>query len=152
MNGNLKKVIVKRMSSEDVTDVHKIEMGSFSSPWSEQSFVQEINQNHLARYWVIEFENKIIGYGGCWMIVDEAHITNIAIKDEYRGMGFGKKLVMGMMDDMMGEDVHSVTLEVRKSNHIAQKMYKSLGFKIEGLRKNYYDTPNEDALILWKRI
>ncbi len=152
MSVDFRKSIVKKMTTDDVDAVYEIEMQSFTSPWSKCSFVQEINQNKLARYWVIKLDDKVIGYGGCWLIVGEAHITNIAICTQYRNMGFGRRLVSGMIQDMINEDVNSVTLEVRKSNYIAQQMYKSMGFKIEGLRKNYYDSPNEDALILWKRI
>ncbi len=150
LNRNDEHIYVIPMHIEDVEAVYAIERNTFSTPWTEDAFVNEIKLNHLARYWVIKLNDVIIGYGGCWFIVDEAHITNIAIDGTYRGRGFGKYLVQCMINDVKDQGINAATLEVRSSNDIAINMYQSVGFKIEGVRKNYYDSPNEDALILWK--
>ncbi len=152
MQINSDSILVRDMTLTDVEDVFRIENQSFSSPWDKESFIQEVQNNHLARYWVILLDDLLIGYGGCWFIIDEAHITNIAIDKKYRGLGMGKKLVQCMIEDMKKQDIASTTLEVRKSNEVALNMYRSMGFSMEGVRKNYYEKPREDALILWKKF
>ncbi len=140
------------MTFEDVDAVHNIEEDSFSVPWSKDSFVQEIRFNRLANYWVMKLDDEVIGYGGCWFVIDEAHVTNIAIHKKYRGNGYGKMLVLAMMKDVQKQGIKAIGLEVRKSNEIARTMYESMGFKMERVRKNYYDSPKEDALVLWKSL
>lgn len=99
---------------------------------------------------VVEIDGEIIAYAGLWKIFDEGHITNIAVKDSYRNKGVGKGLMSSLLTNTAKIGIDSFTLEVRRSNIGAIKLYESLGFEVAGIRKNFYDKPNEDALIMWK--
>jgi ribosomal-protein-alanine N-acetyltransferase len=92
---------------------------------------------------------RIIGYGGFWHILDEAHISNIAIHPDFRGQGFGKMLLLHLLEQAASRGAVKATLEVRRSNVIAQGMYARFGFKLVSVRKNYYTDEHEDALIMW---
>lgn len=127
-----------------------IENISFSDPWSRDSMEKELI-NEFARYVVIKKENAVIGYGGMWLILDEGHITNIAVLPEYRGMGIGKIIVQSLIDICKNENIVALTLEVRKSNEPAIKLYSKFDFIAEGIRKAYYSNNHEDAIIMWKR-
>lgn len=107
--------------------------------------------NNFARYLVIKQEDKVIGYGGMWIILDEGHITNIAIHPDFRGIGAGNLILTALIDLCKAEGITALTLEVRASNTIAQNLYYKFGFELEGIRKGYYADNHEDALILWKR-
>ena len=142
-------IIIRPMKNEDIDQVCEIEKMCFSSPWSKNSFIDEINSNICARYFVADEGGKVLGYGGMWLIINEAHITNIAVHPGYRRNHVGSNLLFSMMkaaNDELG--INRMTLEVRKSNHSAQSMYHKFGFLVAGERKKYYDD-NEDACIMW---
>ncbi len=139
---------IRRMTLEDVTAVHAIEQATFSTPWSRQSFLDEMQRNACARYLVAEENGEIIGYGGAWMIFEEGHITNVAVRKEHRGKGIGRALMQALMQYAANLGVQYMTLEVRKSNEPALNLYKSLGFLKLGVRKQYYEDNGEDALLL----
>jgi [ribosomal protein S18]-alanine N-acetyltransferase len=101
---------------------------------------------------VMEEGENIIGYCGTWIVIDEAHVTNIALLPDYRGKGLGELLLRNVMDVLRKLGATSMTLEVRVSNHIAQSLYQKLGFKPGGIRKNYYSDNNEDALVMWVNL
>jgi ribosomal-protein-alanine N-acetyltransferase len=143
---------IKAMSLEDIEQVCEIEKLSFSMPWSRESFESEISKNNLARYIVAKTDEKITAYGGMWIILDEAHITNIAVHPEYRGRKIGEKLVMALLKAAKKNKAASITLEVRESNVAARNLYKKLGFKDSGVRKGYYADTSEDAIIMWKDL
>jgi ribosomal-protein-alanine N-acetyltransferase len=136
---------------EHVDSVLKIDVLSFPTPWSRESFEREIEVNKFARYVVAKKDGIVIGYAGMWLILDEGHITNIAVHPEYRGTGIGSMLLEALIDICRLEGVLSMTLEVRKSNFVAQKLYGKYGFLQEGIRKGYYENNKEDAIIMWKR-
>ena len=142
----------RAMTLSDVDRVYEIELESFSPPWSKDSFVRELTENKLARYFVIEINGFIVAYGGMWLIVDEAHVTNIAVAKDFRGLGMGNILVERMADMALGEGAENMTLEVRVSNERAINLYKKFGFEEYGIRPNYYIENNEDALIMWKKL
>lgn len=144
--------IFREMLASDVEAVYIIECRSFPTPWSIESFYKEINENRLAHYYVVEDEGRIIAYGGMWVIVDESHVTNIAVLPEYRGKGVGNILVESMIEAARPMDVFNMTLEVRVSNESAIKLYEKHGFERSGVRPNYYKENNEDALIMWKKL
>ena len=139
------------LDQEHIEDVLVIENLSFSIPWSREAFIQEILYNQLARYLIVLNGNQAIAYGGMWLILDEAHITNIAVHPDYRGRGIGKKLMQGLIDLMKEEGIGQMSLEVRKSNAVAIHLYESFGFQEEGVRKEFYFDNHEDALIMWRR-
>ena len=140
--------IIRRMTLADVDQVVAIEAATFAMPWSKESFQQELTRNVAARYLVAELGGKVIGYAGAWVILDESHITNIAISEAYRGHGYGRKLTEALMQYLSNLGAAYATLEVRRSNERAQNLYKSLGYVGVGWRKRYYEDNREDALLM----
>ena len=143
----MREVRIRRMTLPDVDGVHAIEAATFPKPWSRKDFVKEMTQNTCARYLVAVEDEKIIGFAGAWIVLDEAHITNIAVLMEYRGRGIGRKLTQALLQYCANLGVVYATLEVRKSNAVAQTLYQSLGFEYVGVRKRYYEDNGEDALL-----
>jgi ribosomal-protein-alanine N-acetyltransferase len=139
------------MSKEHILGVLEVENLSFSEPWSHEAFEGEIN-NSLAHYCVCLEGCKVIGYGGLWYIIDEAHVTNIAIHPQYRQKNYGKALLNALMAKALILGAHAMTLEVRESNKSAKNLYSQAGFEPYGIRKNYYTNPQENALIMWKKL
>ncbi|NLZ47251.1 MAG: ribosomal protein S18-alanine N-acetyltransferase [Clostridiales bacterium] len=123
---------------------------SFPITWSKDSFEKELT-NKYARYMVAVKDDLVVGFAGMWIILDEAHITNIAVHPEYRGFGIGTMLMESLISICKLENVIGITLEVRVSNQRAINLYKKFGFVEEGIRKAYYEDNKEDALIMWKR-
>lgn len=144
--------LIRDMTEVDIEDVLEIEKTSFSSPWSKDAFTLEITKNTLAKYIVAEMDNKVVAYGGIWFIIDEGHITNIAVHEKYRGLGISNKIVEGLIDLCIDRSIRAMTLEVRKSNEIAKSLYKKYGFEECGIRPGYYADDKEDAIIMWKTI
>lgn len=140
------------MRTEDIDQVLIVERQSFTLPWSREAFYNELNYNQYAKYLVIEDEGKIAGYCGTWIVIDEAHITNIAILPEYRGLKLGEELLRMMIEIALSMGVIRMTLEVRVSNMVAQSLYKKLGFQTGGIRKNYYTDNQEDAYVMWVNL
>lgn len=138
---------IRRMVEADVDGVALVEAATFPTPWSRDAFAAEM-KNVAARYLVAEKDGRVIGYAGAWIILDESHITNIAVLREERGQGIGRALTQGLMQYLSNLGAAYATLEVRKSNEVAQNLYKSLGFIKLGVRKRYYEDNGEDALIM----
>lgn len=134
---------------EHVEEIFEIENLCFATPWDLQSIRGELN-NAFAKYFVAIYDNKVIGYAGLWNIIDEGHITNIAVHPEYQGLGIGNSLLSKLIEICKEKNIYSLTLEVRESNYKAQSLYKKHGFIVEGLRKKYYSDNDENALIMWK--
>jgi ribosomal-protein-alanine N-acetyltransferase len=145
-------LVFRSMTLGDVGTIVRIERESFTSPWSEEAFRTELTQNLFARYMVMERDGIVLGYGGMWIIVDEAHVTNIAVDEPYRGQGLGEKLLREMMHTAVWLGARRMTLEVRVSNETAQSLYRKLGFEPSGLRPGYYSDNHEDALIMWAEL
>lgn len=145
-------VTLREMVIEDLDDIMEIEKYAFTTPWSRKSFEQEITQNLLAKYIVAVIDGRAVGYAGMWLIMDEGHITNIAVAKDSRGQGIGKYLMMGLIEFCRKSKINNMTLEVRKSNIVAQNLYKKYGFLDCGIRPNYYADDHEDAVIMWKTI
>ncbi|WP_432662726.1 ribosomal protein S18-alanine N-acetyltransferase [Wukongibacter baidiensis] len=141
---------VREMTLDDLDAVMEIERICFTTPWARESFEREIRDNQLAKYLVIEYGGKIVGYGGLWTIIDEGHITNIAIHKEFRNKKLGSFLVQAMIEFAENLGIHRMTLEVRESNIPAIGLYSKLGFVPCGKRPKYYQDNNEDAIIMWR--
>lgn len=139
----------RSMRLSDIGAVCRIEQESFTTPWSEAAFQNELTNNHYAHYLVMESGSELIGYGGMWLILDEAHVTNIAVRPAYRGRKLGEQLLRELQSTASFLGARKMTLEVRVSNHIAQRLYEKLGFYGAGLRRGYYSDNREDALIMW---
>jgi ribosomal-protein-alanine N-acetyltransferase len=139
----------RSMRLEDIPLICAIELEAFATPWTAEAFHNELVNNHFARYMVMELAGEIVGYGGMWLIVDEAHITNIAISYPYRGRKYGERLLIELKKLAAFMGAIRMTLEVRVSNIIAQRLYGKLGFYPVGTRRGYYSDNNEDAIIMW---
>ena len=142
-------ITVRPMVMTDVDGVMAVEHDSFLTPWSRSAFEEELAQNRLARYIVAVENGEIVGYAGTWLVINEAHVTNVAISDQRRREGIGRLLMQKLMELARDNDMESMTLEVRVSNAAARHLYEQLGFVEAGIRKNYYSETKEDALILW---
>jgi len=150
MNPN--ELSFRRMTVRDIDHVMRIERASFTAPWSRNAFLGELTENHFAHYIVMWFGEEMIGYGGMWIIIDEAHVTNIAVYPTYRGRKFGERLLRRLMAEAIAHGAAKMTLEVRVSNNQAQGLYRKLGFADAGLRRGYYTDNQEDALIMWATL
>ncbi len=147
--------LLRPMKKEDISQVVEIEKQAFPTPWSSYAFSCELADNDFAYYLIVTTEEspaEVLGYGGMWIILDEVHITNIAIAPTSRGKRLGEFLLRGMFSLAMQKKALRMTLEVRASNHIAQKLYTKMGFTAAGVRPGYYADTNEDALIMWKEL
>ncbi|WP_366922914.1 ribosomal protein S18-alanine N-acetyltransferase [Metallumcola ferriviriculae] len=140
------------MELRHLPQVLEIEKHSFPTPWSKRAFEGEIRHNRFAHYYVCLLEKKVAGYAGMWLILDEAHITNIAVAREFRGLDFGKRMLLFLMQQTLLHGADKMTLEVRPSNLTARELYKGMGFAEAGVRKGYYTDNNEDAIIMWKHL
>ncbi len=144
----MKDIQIRRMALQDVPQVHGLEVATFAEPWSAQSFADEMEKNPCARYLVAEAAGEVVAYAGAWLVFEEGHITNIAVKETARGQGIGERLTRALMQYAANLGVQYMTLEVRKSNFAAQSLYRKLGFAQLGVRKRYYEDNGEDALLM----
>ena len=142
------EVTIRRMQLRDVPEVAEIEKATFARPWSAESFRQELERNAAARYLIAEKDGRVFGYAGAWIILDESHITNIAVAEAERGNGIGRKLTKALLEYLSNLGACYATLEVRVSNIRAQNLYRSLGFVSVGKRKRYYEDNGEDAYLM----
>jgi [ribosomal protein S18]-alanine N-acetyltransferase len=140
------------MTLKDIDDVLIIEHQSFATPWSREAFYNELTNNQFAVYIVLEEDAQVIGYCGVWVVVDEGHITNIAILPEYRGRKLGEALLTNLIEAAKQLGAIKLTLEVRVTNYVAQALYRKLGFEDGAIRKRYYTDNQEDALVMWVNI
>ena len=144
-------VTLRRMKAGDIDGVCAIEERAFPSPWSRQSFEEEM-ENALAVYIVAESGGGLAGYIGAWRVLDEGHITNLAVDTQWRRQGLGRRLLATMETLLRQEGIRRVTLEVRVSNRAALSLYRQLGYRERGVRKRYYQDNGEDAYIMWKHM
>lgn len=140
-------VTIDKMRLVHVDQVTWIEERVYSSPWSRNAFINEIMDNGLASYFVALLEGNVIGYAGIWTILDEAHITNLAVHPDYQCRGVGRMLLETLVQEAGRRGAARITLEVRLSNYRAQDLYRKFGFEPRGVRPRYYK--DEDALVMW---
>lgn len=149
------KLIIEPLAEEDLDWVTELEKESFSLPWSREAFEEEIG--HPDRLFVVaklrteQGQMLGVGYAGMFLSFDEGEITNVAVNPRFRGKGIGYRMLTSQMEMAGQKDVKSFTLEVRVSNAGAIHLYEKLGFESVGIRKNFYEKPTEDAMIMWKR-
>lgn len=143
----------RRLAVQDAPAVHALEGQCFSLPWSLEAFQSEFqSQSRAVYYGGFSPDGQLLAYGGYWLIIDEAHITNIAVAPQARRCGIGRELMTVLQRDAAARGIVAMTLEVRASNLPAQALYAGQGFAPQGLRKAYYPDNREDALIYWKQI
>jgi len=133
-----------------IKQVAKLEKICFSQPWSEQAILEAFENR--TKFFVCEKDGKVLGYIGISCVIDEGYITNVAVFPEYRNLGIGTALLEKTFDLARELSLSFVSLEVRESNYKAISLYEKLGFEKEGLRKNFYENPKENALIMTKRF
>lgn len=131
MENNL---VIEQMTSKDIDGVFEVEKNCFEHHWSKEAFKKEL-KNDVARYLVAKIDGKIVGYVGIWFVLDEGHITNVAVHNDYRGKKIGNELVKELVELCRKSKIASMTLEVRVSNIVAQNLYKKYGFKLAGVRE-----------------
>lgn len=140
---------LRYMKREDLDQVYAIEQTLFTRPWSRQDFLDALSKEENI-YLVAEDKEQILGYCGVWGVAGEGQITNVAVKKEYQGNGVGTALLRYTLKEGESRKLYTYTLEVRVSNHAALHLYEKMGFHSVGIRKDFYDLPQEDAMIMWK--
>lgn len=125
-----------------------IEKVANGAPWSEQSFLNELD-NPQSIFLVGLSSGEVVGYGGVWMCVDEAHVTNVAVAEDHRRKGIGRAIVTELLARAVEKGATCSTLEVRASNTAAIEMYRAFGFTSVATRKRYYPDNHEDAIVMW---
>lgn len=135
------------LAEEHLKDLANLEQECFTVPWTYDMFENEL-KSPLANYFVAVDGDKVIGYAGMWQIIDEGHITNIAVKKEYRSQKIGSMLLEKLLEVADEYPLSFLTLEVRKSNEKAKRLYHKFGFRQKGTRKKYYSDNHEDAIIM----
>lgn len=142
---------VRQMEEADLGSVARIEASIFSKPWSEEGFRDSLKLPNTV-YLVAEQDGSIAGYIGMLCVLDEGEITNVAVAEGFRRQGIGERLLSSLLQAGRKEGVDSFTLEVRESNSSARRLYRKFGFQEEGIRRNFYEKPTEDAILMWKRF
>ncbi len=139
---------IEAMRLDDIPAVQAIERASFTTPWPPQAYRAELETNRLATYLVARFDGRVVGFGGVWLMVDEAHITTFAVDPAWRRRRIGERLLVAILDVAAARGAREATLEVRLSNLPARRLYEKYGFRPVGLRPRYYSDDNEDALVM----
>ncbi|HEY8417705.1 MAG TPA: ribosomal protein S18-alanine N-acetyltransferase [Limnochordales bacterium] len=149
-------IVIEPMRVADIDMVMEIERRSFPTPWSRAAFVSELLDNDRAHYFVARATTDngplVVGYIGLWLIAGEGHITNVAVHPDYRQRGIGRRLLEAAAELCRARSARRMTLEVRVSNLVAQRLYRDMGFVSAGIRRGYYRDNNEDAIIMWKDL
>lgn len=145
-------ITYRKMTPDDVEAVHAIELATFPTPWTLDSFHYEMRENQFAHYLVAEDETGIVGFCGMWLVIDAAQITNVAVVERMRGQKIGEALMKEAMRVAREANMDVMSLEVRVTNVVAQNLYRKLGFQDGGIRKGYYTDNGEDALVMWVNL
>ena len=146
----ISEIFITPMTRDDIEQVTVIEEEAYGRHhWTKSSFYDEMS-NNLAKYYTVKTSSgELVGYAGTWHIMDEGHITTIAVKKDYQRKHIGEAIIHRIIEDCYREGVKYLTLEVRESNFPAIKLYEKYGFQSLGTRKGYYQDNNENALIMW---
>ncbi len=141
-------VYVEPMRRADVEAVSAIERRCYTTPWHENAYYTEL-ANRSASYFVARLDGQVVGYGGMWVIMDEAHITTIAVSPDHQGKKIGERILIALMEEAILNGATRATLEVREHNHVAQNLYRKYRFREAAIRKNYYTDNGENAIVMW---
>lgn len=144
------KLIIRKLTEEDVEPLSAIESASFSMPWSAEDFAALLTRDYCV-YYVAEVDGEVAGCCGMTNICNEGNIDNVVVAEKFRGQGIATALLERLLEEGDSLGVTAYTLEVRVSNAPAIHVYEKLGFVSEGIRPNFYEKPTEDANIMWKR-
>ncbi len=134
----------------DLDAVLEVDRASFINGWTRQMYLQEIGNSEVSRIYVLRTTaERVAAFCSCWLIFGELHVNNIAVRPTCRNLGLGTALLEHVLDEAAAQGARRATLETRRSNQVALRLYERLGFRMAGTRKAYYHDPEEDALILW---
>lgn len=150
MAGDLTVRVRRAKAGEPLDRVAALQAESFIRPWSIDAMRRELEQNPVARLFLLEDDAQLLGFCACWIVAGEVHINSLAIAPAVRRQGHAQHLLRAVFRSAVEEGAHAATLEVRRSNTAAVALYSALGFAVEGVRRDYYEQPREDALILWR--
>lgn len=142
----MQNIYVRDVRLSDIDIIAEIENQCFSMPWKKQDFEKALNEKQLFK--VVEVGNDIAGYFLALVVLDEAQVATIAVKEEYRNIGCAKKVLEASIFEAFIRGISDIYLEVRESNEYAIRLYKNMGFETLGKRKNFYEKPTEDAITM----
>jgi ribosomal-protein-alanine N-acetyltransferase len=144
------RMTISRMTPADIRAVMRIEALSFSTTWPPSAFTSELNDNRLAHYFVGRMPGgDIVAYGGIWVILEDSHITTIAVHPDWRGKKYGEELLVRLLHEAIERGASWITLEARESNTVAQALYRKYGFTTVSTRRAYYSDNGENAVVMW---
>ena len=145
-------VTIEPLSSpSQIDDILAIEEASFTSPWTREMYLAELNNTGVSYFYLARMdEGDIVGFCSFWRVLDELHINNLAVLPAQRRSHVATELLLRVLADGAQLGARRATLEVRRSNEPARKLYEKFGFVVAGVRQLYYSNPQEDALVLWR--
>jgi ribosomal-protein-alanine N-acetyltransferase len=144
-------IIEPLQGPEDLDRVLDVDAVSFTRPWTRAMYESDFLNRSTSRLYVLRTSaQKVAGYCAAWFVLDEIHVNNIAVRPELRGRGFGSALLAHVLQEGRRAGARRATLEVRRSNEEARRLYERFGFRVAGVRRDYYTDPIEDALVLWR--
>ena len=145
-------VVGRAAGRDDVAAVEALQRRTFSNPWAAEAIGWELEHTDVARLYVMRAPSgQLVAYCACWIIFDELHINSLAVDEAWRRRGVARHLLEAVLKEAAAAGARSATLEVRRSNEAARTLYEGLGFHVDAVRRDYYQHPREDALILWHR-
>jgi len=145
-------IVITRAEPEALAAVEALQRRTFSNPWGMDAIRWELEHTDVARLYVMRLPSRqVIAYCACWLIFDELHINSLAVEEFWRRRGLALRLLKTVIAECVAAGARSATLEVRRSNEAARALYEGLGFRVEAVRRDYYQQPREDALLLWHR-
>ena len=143
--------IERTLSERDLDQIVAIEQASFTNPWTREMYVRELQNPDVCFLYVLRMPPEgVVAFCSFWLVLDEVHINNLAVRGDFRGRGVGTALLEHVIRAGASRGADRATLEVRRSNAPARRLYERLGFEVAATRPNYYVSPPEDALILWR--
>lgn len=143
------RMTIESMVTGDIPAVARIERASFSTVWPSDAFYNELSTNKVAHYFVGRIGDRIVAYGGIWVILEDSHVTTLAVDPEFRGKRLGEVMLLHLIDEAIERGAAWLTLEVRESNVVAQQLYRKYGFTTVTMRRGYYSDDNESAMVMW---
>jgi ribosomal-protein-alanine N-acetyltransferase len=145
-------VTIEPLSSpSQIDEILAVEEASFTSPWTREMYLAELKNTGVSYFYLARTDTgHVIGFCSFWRVLDELHINNLAVLPAHRRAGIGTDLLLRVLADGAVLGAKRATLEVRRSNEPAQKLYEKFGFTVAGVRRLYYSSPPEDALVLWR--
>jgi [ribosomal protein S18]-alanine N-acetyltransferase len=143
------RMTIEPMTTGDIPVVTRIERASFSTVWPSDAFYNELNTNKVAHYFVGRIDDRVVAYGGIWVILEDSHVTTIAVDPAFRGKRLGEVMLLHLIDEAIERGAAWLTLEVRESNVVAQQLYRKYGFTTVTMRRGYYSDDNESAMVMW---